>query len=518
MSVVSALNDQQWTLLLDHAAETYNEVTLSRGFLLFKQTKVATLFVSEQRVVQARVEDAETCQVTLPLQNPSNSRCTCPAGEACKHLAAVMMELADRLGYSPTQIANAKQRPKQSAIQANSAQPDSKSLPTMTVPDWHAYFDTLVSSIRMTYDPKLYMELLRNQFQQLNRHKSSFPADMWNFFELHQELFLFQKLKINLQSGHGYYTSSALLQACDEIGAWIHQKKSHFKLPPIHDSHFPETLAYLREKLAEETNSKYIYYGIASVLWKEWGFLAPNHDEWVQKEVKELEKLASQTPSTSAAKAFLLLQLSESETAWEALQAGGSMNAIPLPIMTAFFEQLTGDEDWEGLVAWLERTVDLFYGKRSSYVQVYIRYWKQACEHLPQAEASLWAILEEMLPHSVNIIEELLYEQKKWKPWIEMQILQNHDPLFHRVAVLQPIEKEAAELLLPYYHQAVDRYVGLKTRHDYKSAVKLLKRLEKVYKKLKREDRWETFLHGFAAQNSRLRALQEEMKKGKLLS
>jgi hypothetical protein len=129
----------------------------------------------------------------------------------------------------------------------------------------------------------------------------------------------------------------------------------------------------------------------------------------------------------------------------------------------------------------------------------------------------MWSVLEELLPYSFRIIEEMLYEQRKWKPWLEMQILQGHDPLYHRVNVLQPIEKDTPKLLLPYYHQAVDHYVSLKNRHDYKLAVRLLKRLVKVYKKMKQTERWEHFFSGFVERHSRLRALQEELRKGKLL-
>ncbi|MNH35848.1 hypothetical protein D3C79_965770 [compost metagenome] len=71
--------------------------------------------------------------------------------------------------------------------------------------------------------------------------------------------------------------------------------------------------------------------------------------------------------------------------------------------------------------------------------------------------------------------------------------------------------------MLPFYHQAVERFVLEKNRHSYKAAVKLMKRLAKLYKKLKREERWEEFLEVFTSRNSRLRALQEELRKGKLI-
>lgn len=63
----------------------------------------------------------------------------------------------------------------------------------------------------------------------------------------------------------------------------------------------------------------------------------------------------------------------------------------------------------------------------------------------------------------------------------------------------------------------MERHVLLKNRSGYKAAVKLLKRLAKLYKKLKREERWEEFIIVFSSRHSRLRALQEELRKGKLI-
>jgi hypothetical protein len=208
---------------------------------------------------------------------------------------------------------------------------------------------------------------------------------------------------------------------------------------------------------------------------------------------------------------------SRSGEAWAALEASGTLAKAPASLFLPFLNHLSNSRDWGDLVDWLIKTASHFYGPRTKEFNAYMGYWKEAVEHNPEAEKLLWNVLEGMLPHSSPIIENMLYEQRKWKPWVEMQIFQEYDPLHHRVSVLQPIEKEAPELLLPYYHQAIEHYVALKNRHDYKLAVKLLKRLEKVYKKMKQVERWNGFFTGFLGRHSRLRALQEEMKKGKLL-
>lgn len=59
--------------------------------------------------------------------------------------------------------------------------------------------------------------------------------------------------------------------------------------------------------------------------------------------------------------------------------------------------------------------------------------------------------------------EEALLAHEKWRSWIDYQLSIRSEPLSFRVSVLQPIEKNAPELLLPFYHQAVERYVLEKT-------------------------------------------------------
>ncbi|MBJ8193002.1 hypothetical protein JDS79_40395, partial [Bacillus cereus] len=90
-----------------------------------------------------------------------------------------------------------------------------------------------------------------------------------------------------------------------------------------------------------------------------------------------------------------------------------------------------------------------------------------------------------MLPFAGGMYEEALLAHEKWRSWIDYQLSIRSEPLSFRLSVLQPIEKNAPELLLRFYHQAVERYVLEKNRASYKAAVKLLKRLFKLYKKMK---------------------------------
>ena len=82
---------------------------------------------------------------------------------------------------------------------------------------------------------------------------------------------------------------------------------------------------------------------------------------------------------------------------------------------------------------------------------------------------------------------------------------------------MKEIQKEQPEVLLPILHLQVVNLIAAKNRSSYREAVRYLKKLRTIYKKAKQVDVWESYIHFISEENKRLRAFQEELKKGKLL-
>ncbi|MDD9268885.1 SWIM zinc finger domain-containing protein [Paenibacillus sp. GCM10023248] len=514
MSASPLLHDEDWLKLLAHVAEAYTDVTLSRGFTSFKQGQVVSLSMAEARMVQAKVDDSDSYRVTLDLDQLAASRCTCPVGRSCKHLAAVMMELGDRLGYPAAHIMNAKMHMKRAAAAASSESAILE-LPNLPVSAWQQFLDNLTIQFKPALDQGSYVLQLRNHLAALSKYDIPFSAQDRAFFELHQELFLLRKIKSSSSHSASFFTSSTIYKVYDDIMTWLKANVLRLSLEQSGDR-LTSTLAYIRQQMAEQTGHSYQDFGIYTALWTAWrkadGTAAHVHAR------KELEAWPSaSTPSLHAANTFLLLVADKPNDAWSFFEAAPSFKDTPAYLFVSFFDYMIESRRYADLIDWLKKSNEFFSNPRTRELDTYAKYWQIAIQHVPQGEGEMWQALEALLPRSFWLIEKLLYERGNWKAWLEMQISQGRDPLFHRVSVLQPIEKEQPQLLLPYYHQAVHHYVGLKNRHDYKAAVKLLKRLGKVYKKLKQPERWAAFLDGFADRHSRLRALQEELKKGKLL-
>lgn len=124
-------------------------------------------------------------------------------------------------------------------------------------------------------------------------------------------------------------------------------------------------------------------------------------------------------------------------------------------------------------------------------------------------------VLIEMLPYSRQRLANLYFEWKEYGRMLDfLQVSGFWQPSTEQLRIIQ---KEAPECLLPYYHREVVQAIERKNRKSYKEAVRYLKKLRTIYKKLKKETTWEYYLEKLLEETKRLRAFQEEIQRGKLI-
>lgn len=126
-------------------------------------------------------------------------------------------------------------------------------------------------------------------------------------------------------------------------------------------------------------------------------------------------------------------------------------------------------------------------------------------------------VLVEMMPYSTNYLTDYYLKQNQYRRYIELlEAMKLTEDLIDR-DVLRILQKEDPEALLPYYHRLVKEAISRKNRQAYKEAVRSLKKLRTIYKKLKQEDVWDSYFEMILEKTKRLRAFQEECEKGKLI-
>jgi hypothetical protein len=145
--------------------------------------------------------------------------------------------------------------------------------------------------------------------------------------------------------------------------------------------------------------------------------------------------------------------------------------------------------------------------------------WMQLAIHRPELESECLAALRVNRDKIPAVYDDYLLEHQHDKEWVAYQLTNDYFAIeYISKKDLRIVEKRNMQYLLPLYFQSAEKYVEMKNRQSYKHAVRLLKKIAAYYKKTKRQDRFEVYLQGFMKRHSRLRALHEEMRKGRLIS
>jgi hypothetical protein len=109
---------------------------------------------------------------------------------------------------------------------------------------------------------------------------------------------------------------------------------------------------------------------------------------------------------------------------------------------------------------------------------------------------------------------ERLLNQENYEQLLDYMLAQQLPLSYLPAGLIRKIEAKQSSLLLPHYHHTVEVAILQKNRDAYKHAVKALKKLQLIYKKLKQTERWDRYINWIKSHYSRLSALQEEITKG----
>ncbi|MBO1004758.1 SWIM zinc finger family protein [Pseudogracilibacillus auburnensis] len=122
-----------------------------------------------------------------------------------------------------------------------------------------------------------------------------------------------------------------------------------------------------------------------------------------------------------------------------------------------------------------------------------------------------------LLPHSRFRYNEYLLAKKDFRKWAELQVHTNNHLEYIDRHTIDAITKEDPAALGPLYHQTITLLINQRSRDSYKRAVRYLKRLKKLYNRQKKMPQWEDYFTQLLLTTRRLRAFQEECRKGKLV-
>lgn len=503
----------------------FNSVTIRRGFDYYKEGKVHDI-KNHNNHIEAMVKGNESYFVNLNLNNFKLSNCSCPVRRNCKHMAALFFSLYSIYDMPDNFIKryrNPLNRITSDGLGSTNYEKTTSTLPSYssTIEQWYIYFEEEYKPLKSANNYNVYMNLFVNFLDSLKRIAVHWPSPFKDFYYFHGCLFTMEKMdQFYKEAGFYYYiTSSTFQNTCQNLISQLLEASIVLKYLSNKTEgskvYFQTTLDKLREKLLLTNHDCFDWLRIYKLLWSK----SFNFQDLINKELQCIDALLKAKNLTLVERNYFILAQTHFEImAGEDEKAFQNMDKIDIKIKNVLFDlnNFYTQQQWERLRNWLRWLIPKMDNATYEDYKVVSSYWLDMANHSQDFVETL-EVLSHWLPQSGDVYVKCLFAAKMYKSWVNYQVFTQNSPFNISKNELKAIESEDPSLLLPLYHQFAIRYIQEKNRIAYKSAVRMLKKLKTYYKKLKRPEEWERYINGLSTQYSRLRALQEEMRKGKII-
>ena len=510
---------------------------VQKGLMLYRQGLVKQLQIWNAQIT-AMVQDVTPCHVKLNFAFLASSQCTCPHEGLCRHQMAVFFAAYARVGSVAEWVAEWREPMKEKndatswglqtakdLIKANGVmKPDYR----RWVESFEVSFDTILNSKKYS-SPFIIAELFNIYERRIN---ASAPVEKeWRLlYEMVGIVVSFKKLAVLTQDSG--FTEDAvrraylsvfhnLIEDADDLVLKIGVQSLPFDFDEFILKLKDDVFELLTASTGLEQERVYLYRLLWTNLFKK--------KEWREQEIvhinermKTLKDWENPTPLMMAGIHISFLQQKD-ELALELI--GKIDDEVITPYMLHWIELLSQTKSWKRVGP----VIELFSSKLKSYLD-FLRTYHSCAAFTRSALKAIAPYISEngkaelyeramlaTLPYSYTEYEFSLFERKQFEKWGDLQAFMGwsfYDLPRERVKV---IEKEKPEVLLGMLHQSALNEINQKNRSSYKAAVRHLKKLRTLYKKIKRVDDWQYFLDTLMEKTKRLRAFHEECRRSKLI-
>ncbi|CAM3554004.1 SWIM zinc finger family protein [Marinicrinis lubricantis] len=516
-----------------------DSVILQRGWMYYRNRQV-TQVTCEDETIRAVVKGNTGYEVKIDLLHFERSGCSCPYDGYCKHIAAVFFTLYDQYQPRPELFLQEHlqyrmklkraQKMKKAKAKSKAIQKVYEQQYTLqehgTTEEWHKYFESKFKNYfavsRFYYDA-FYHSVTEHllpppiQWDKVRRHG----------YEIHVYLFiLHQTERQHSQHSGGYvsnYEQQGLSYLLDQCLERIKQVTANMKADVVKQSLdladyevlMKQTMEYVSERLFASKGTPVNWYMIYQMLWLEmW-----NVPEWRRAEQEALEerltKLTDQNMRERVIRALVHFDLMTGHDD-QAMHRLESLDRADLASMRMYLERFEEQQEWDRLRRWLQWYEPKLNRQNHEQLQAYCRFWDRLLKQGNNDQEWL-RVMKNLLPYSFPYYTPFLLKHGRYEELVDIHLWLGNDPLEIDSYHLKMMEKESPQSLLPLYHQGIERNIHHKKRESYQNAVRMLKTLKHCYAVLHQTPRWEFYFDHIRHKYARLRAFQEELKRGKLI-
>ncbi|MCM3409906.1 SWIM zinc finger family protein [Metabacillus litoralis] len=516
--------------------DEHDRNVVKKGLILYRQGSIYNVSTTSH-TVSAKVQDVTSVQVELDLDDFVMSTCTCPAPSICRHRIAAFLYVyasVDRVGTFVDLWK--EEKPIDDVLKhvqkASSLLKPEKEYEDSSLASWIAFFDREFESWyeQVSSPNQLFQSLFHHYYSALKKKAPKSP-EMKQFFIVQASVTVFIKILqlINETKPTDYMLQHIIYpyidQLSDNVAIAISEMK-RYALPFALDPLLVDSVERFRELLFTSKHYQYERSNLYQLLWIELlrrdKFINIER-EWLEE---HLEDEKNKEPSYAVEMETALMHMdflqSRDEHIFETMK---KLTPAALPFTFHWVEDIMKKKNWKRMSAWMSYMMD----NSTEYInsdlpfeekRQVVRYMMQLIKQYSKAtndEKLFERACRNMLPLSYAEYHDFLLDKEQYRTWIELQTLLGFSIEEMDTYVLKDIEKSEPGVLLPLYVKTVKHEISMKTRENYKMAVRYLKRMKAQYKKLKREEVWENYILQLSDEHKRLRAFQEELKKGKLI-
>ena len=504
-----------------------DEQLVHKGFFLFRQGSVTELKLEKDDAVTGVVQDVTPVKVNLDLNLPYLSGCSCPNEGMCRHQMAVFFQLLSHNGSVSTWVDEwrkpLREQKSAKALSIGHAKDLLKNTGQLK-PDYQNW----TTAFRESFDvimigngtPKPYLiNELFSVYERRLRAGAPFEKEWKDLYLLIANVISFQQLLLLADKlGHDEKTIShhyrhIFQNLLDDIEQLTY-KLSVQSLPFAFDKFIERLKDETAILITADAVIDYERIQLFRLLWT---------DLFKQKSWRE-EMLASLPPpskmnfSSMVGLIHLHILLGSHK---DAIQLIEECDSDITPYFFYWFEHLDSKHMEFYIVHFISLTKDYLsyqddYFASRQFMSMALKTITPYCTEKDRYDLLERAFVH-LLPYSFHDYQHFLFEKEEYGKWMELQTYAGYQLDTISNDMIKILQTNAPEVLLPLYHQAIQADLDGKNRDHYKQAVRKLKKLRTLYRKMKRLDDWNDYFDILLSRTKRLRAFQEECKRGKLI-
>lgn len=484
-----------------HPARALDEEMVRKAVFLVRHDGVQIHSFNEERLLlEASVKDAHTVKVVLNF-GKLTAVCACPQDQTCRHRLAVIFSLYQKIDSLSEWVAKWRDKENEKlATLTNKRSPD----------QWEAL-------IRSTWREPINDYVTRNYFYFEQLYEGRLKNAL-SFMPIEREWKTLYKTYAHLIS---------LTEVWDTFSAGTKEvHHSFFK------TWFADELHALRDMLGQlrglhRTFESDAFFTHLRELVRE--FAETNDDSfserfeiyqlfWTELFVSKRERMSGleefRRPDERV-KAFFALLLGN-EVSPGAITPGAAADWVKLAVLA---EEEGHQQGLTAILMAIKPHVRsfLFDGLYTQYRHHYVRVLSRLYSLIDLTEEDWEDLFTQFGHYGLPAYSAYLVEKGMYKQWAELHQLHNSPLYFAEECGLKEVHNAAPDFALPLYHRYALQHLEERSRTSYKQAVRVWKKMKAACKKSGQMPFWNDYMKEIQHRYKRLRALQEEIEKGKLL-